>query len=234
MQNVGHYLEAIRCFLLNNPFKLLFFPIAWVVSLSFGGKKQKKLHKKTTVPFLIMRLWASTLITHLILRCSSFVTFRFGHTLLKSNSLWILVIQSCSQRGRKKKKKEKKKVYRISLRLWWLSQVSVQGKRRKSAATSSDSFWNFSAIEEQSSWAGHRLLSPCSCSELPAELGFPKQAPLSQRKERSASKLSASQPVTWLPIKEDLHTWRSYGNIPHPGRSKKVVLIATRYQDARG
>lgn len=126
-----------------------------------------------------------------------------------------------------------KKVYHISLRLWWLSQVSVQGKRRKSAATNSDSFWNFSAIEQRPSWFGDRLLSPRSCSELPAEPAFPKQAPPSQGKERSASKLSASQPVTWLPIKEDLHTWRSYGNIPCPGRSEKV-LMATRYQDARG
>lgn len=38
MQNVGHFLEALSCFslLLNNPFKLLFSPIAWAVSLPLG------------------------------------------------------------------------------------------------------------------------------------------------------------------------------------------------------
>lgn len=41
MQNVGHYLGARSCFLLNNPFKLLFFPIAWVVSLPFEKNKPK-------------------------------------------------------------------------------------------------------------------------------------------------------------------------------------------------
>lgn len=96
MQNVGHYLGAISCFLLNNPFKLLFFPIARVVSLPFEKKNKKK-----TVPLLITGLWVSALITHRILRCSSFVTFRFGRTLLKSDSLWILAARRCSQRARK-------------------------------------------------------------------------------------------------------------------------------------
>lgn len=72
--------------------------------------------------------------------------------------------------------------------------------------------------------------------DLGTDSSAPAHAPSSRRnlvflspgKERSSSKLSASQPVTWLPVKEDLHTWRSYGNSLRPGRSQKEVLTATR------
>lgn len=187
MQNVGHYLEARSCFLLNNPFKLLFFPIAWVVSFPFEKNKPKN--------SLIFNLKA--------LSKRPYYTSHFKVFFLCYFQIWPhtfeerLSVNSCySELLSKREREGGKKVYQISLRLWWLSQVSVQGKRRNSAATNSDSFWNFSAVEKPRSWFGERVLSPCSCSEL----NLVSLSKL-QGKERSASKLSASQPVTWLPIK---------------------------------
>lgn len=166
MQNVGHYLGARSCFLLNNPFKLLFFSIAWVVSLPFEKNKPK-----------------NSLIFNLkVLSKRPYYTSHFKVFFLCYFQIWPhtfeerLSVNSCYSKLLSKRERERggeKKVYQISLRLWWLSQVSVQGKRRKSAATNSDSFWNFSAIEKRQSWFGERVLSPCSCSELLPEPGFP-------------------------------------------------------------
>lgn len=106
MQNVGHYLGAISCFLLNNPFKLLFFPIAWVVSLPFEKKKEKN----------------SPIFNRKALSEHPYYTSYFKVFFLCYFQIWPhtfeerLSVNSCYSELLSKRRK--KKVYHISLRLW--------------------------------------------------------------------------------------------------------------------
>lgn len=111
MQNVGHYLGARSCFLLNNPFKLLFFSIAWVVSLPFEKNKPK-----------------NSLIFNLkVLSKRPYYTSHFKVFFLCYFQIWPhtfeerLSVNSCYSKLLSKRERERegeKKVYQISLRLW--------------------------------------------------------------------------------------------------------------------
>lgn len=189
MQNVGHYLGAGSCFLLNNPFNLLFFPIAWVVSLPFEKNKPKN--------SLISNLKA--------LSKRPYYTSHFKVFFLCYFQIWPhtfeerLSVNSCySELLSKREREGGKKCIRSAYACGDSHKFQFKEREENQQLQILTHFEISARLRSDRSDLGTDCSAPAHAQSSWLNLVFLSKL---QGKERSASKLSASQPVTWLPIK---------------------------------